>query len=134
MTISTFIICAVMLGVLHLVYKIVKQVNHKVEHELHKQLIDTQQKLAGSRAKYNDLANRWNDMMRRIHRAHERHGVSFLEYERGTWPSRTVTRLDFSKQFDEDEINTLIRLCHPDKHRSSESATEITQKLISMRK
>jgi hypothetical protein len=39
-----------------------------------------------------------------------------------------------AKQFDNDDIKTLIRLCHPDKHGNSESATAITAKLLKMRK
>lgn len=38
------------------------------------------------------------------------------------------------RQFSAEEINQLIRLCHPDKHNNSKSSTEITQKLLQMRK
>lgn len=36
-------------------------------------------------------------------------------------------------QFNKEEIDTLIRLCHPDKHNGKDSAKEITQKLLAMR-
>ncbi len=39
-----------------------------------------------------------------------------------------------NKQFNNKEIDTLIRLCHPDKHNGKDSATEITQKLLEIRK
>lgn len=41
---------------------------------------------------------------------------------------------DYSNQFSEDEIKTLITLCHPDKHQQKQSAVEMTQKLLAMRK
>lgn len=37
-------------------------------------------------------------------------------------------------QFTEDEIRTLIQLCHPDKHNGKESAVNITKKLLALRK
>lgn len=36
--------------------------------------------------------------------------------------------------FDETELKRLISLCHPDKHDGKQSAVEMTQKLIAMRK
>ena len=38
-----------------------------------------------------------------------------------------------SAQFTTDEINQLIRLCHPDKHHGSATANRITKKLLTMR-
>lgn len=35
--------------------------------------------------------------------------------------------------FTQDEIRSMIRLCHPDKHGGKEVATKVTQKLMSMR-
>lgn len=35
--------------------------------------------------------------------------------------------------FTKDEIRTLIRLCHPDRHGGSASATDMTAKLLSLR-
>lgn len=37
------------------------------------------------------------------------------------------------KQFTQDELRTLIQLCHPDKHQGKESAVAITQKLLRLR-
>lgn len=36
--------------------------------------------------------------------------------------------------FSPDEIETLIRLCHPDKHGNSQASTRITVKLLEMHK
>lgn len=41
--------------------------------------------------------------------------------------------LDGKPQFTQDEIRTLITLCHPDKHNNKESAKTVTQKLLAMR-
>lgn len=37
-------------------------------------------------------------------------------------------------QFTDEEIASLIRLCHPDKHGGSEAATRMTQKLLELRR
>lgn len=38
-----------------------------------------------------------------------------------------------SSSFTKDEIRTLIRLCHPDRHGGSAAATNMTAKLLSLR-
>lgn len=38
-----------------------------------------------------------------------------------------------SSQFTKEEIERLIRLCHPDKHGGNKAATEMTQKLLRLR-
>lgn len=50
-----------------------------------------------------------------------------LEWEKFRKPQPT-------SQFSQEQIDKLIRLCHPDKHYNSKNATEITQLLLSMRK
>lgn len=52
-------------------------------------------------------------------------GWTFIE--RGVLPEKAASA------FTQDEIRTLIRLCHPDKHAGSESAGRITQKLLQLR-
>lgn len=42
------------------------------------------------------------------------------------------TRMQATK-FTDAELKKLIRLCHPDKHGDSQSATEMTQRLLEMR-
>ena len=41
--------------------------------------------------------------------------------------------LNTSKQFNTEEINTLVFLCHPDRHSNSKVSTEITKKLLIIR-
>lgn len=72
-------------------------------------------------AKYKTLLSRWNDLVRLINQLG---GMEYLE--RG---KTVVTNQTFSQK----EIETLIRLCHPDKHNNSTSATDITQRLLSIR-
>lgn len=38
-----------------------------------------------------------------------------------------------NSDFSREELDKLIRLCHPDKHGNSKASTEITQKLLSLR-
>lgn len=38
-----------------------------------------------------------------------------------------------TETFSKQEIDVLIRLCHPDKHGGKQSAVEMTQKLLSLR-
>jgi hypothetical protein len=70
-----------------------------------------QSKLGRLLKKWNGLVNRINDLG----------GEEFLSA-----PQKS--------QFTADELNTLINLCHPDKHGGKESANRITAKLIQMRK
>ena len=70
---------------------------------------------------------KWNQLISRINNAQRRHGVMFEDYERGAWPERT-----FMTQFSKNELVTLRRLCHPDKHNNNASASAITQKLNSL--
>lgn len=39
-----------------------------------------------------------------------------------------------AQQFTDEEVNKLIRLCHPDKHNGSQAANEMTLKLLKLRK
>ena len=39
-----------------------------------------------------------------------------------------------SSQFTNDEIKTLIRLCHPDRHANSLASTAMTKRLLELRK
>lgn len=69
--------------------------------------------------KYYSLLKEWNKLINRINALG---GESFLE-----------GKSKQSSQFTQDEIRTLIRLCHPDKHAGSAAANEMTQKLLKMR-
>lgn len=39
-----------------------------------------------------------------------------------------------ARTFSKDEINTLIRLCHPDKHNGNEKANNVTVRLLEIRR
>lgn len=75
--------------------------------------------IAEWRLAYSRLLSKWNGVIEQINR---RGGESFLY-----GPAAA------SKAFSQDEISTLIRLCHPDRHGGSEASTRLTQKLLSMR-
>lgn len=66
-----------------------------------------------------NLLKDWNKLVDRIN---AKGGEAFLESD----PKQS--------QFSQQEIDTLIRLCHPDKHNNSASSNEITKKLLSLRK
>ena len=70
------------------------------------------------KVKYSILLSQWNSLVDKIN---ARGGESFLYDED-------------KKQLSDDEIKTLINLCHPDKHQQKQSAVDITQKLLAMRK
>ena len=63
-----------------------------------------------------ELRREWNALVKRIN---AKGGESFLE--------------GASKQFSREEIDRLVRLCHPDKHGQSKASVEMTQKLMTMR-
>lgn len=67
--------------------------------------------------RYQILLNKWNDLVEIIN---SKGGEDFLHGE-------------IRPQFNNDEINTLINLCHPDKHNNKKSAVQITQKLLELR-
>lgn len=71
------------------------------------------------RNKYDYLHGEWNTLVNRIN---AKGGESFLDSE----PK--------SSQFDKGEIKQLLFLCHPDKHGDNPRATEITKKLLELRK
>lgn len=78
----------------------------------------------------NRTADNWNALVARINRLG---GERFLQTgEASQAPAEPKTRT--VKQFSEDEIAQLIKLCHPDKHANSSAATAITQKLLELRK
>lgn len=68
---------------------------------------------------YNTLIDEYNVLVRKANRLNKE--------LREVKSSRTVTT-----QFTPDELRTLRRLCHPDRHGNSSQATAITQKLNQM--
>lgn len=69
------------------------------------------------RREYWALRGAWNTLVAQIN---AKGGRSFLDGE--------------SNQFSPEEIEGLIRLCHPDKHGGSELANKMTAKLLALRK
>lgn len=67
--------------------------------------------------KFHDLLKEWNDLVRQINAGHY---VLASSRANGT--------------FTADEIDTLVRLCHPDKHGGSNAANEMTARLLALRK
>lgn len=70
------------------------------------------------RFQYAAHVEKWNTLVKRIN---AKGGEAFLEST--TPPS----------QFTDEEIKALLQLCHPDKHGGKDSATRMTQKLLSLR-
>lgn len=69
------------------------------------------------RSKYNELLDKWNSLVREINA--------------GEW----VRPFNIGKAtFTAQEIETLINLCHPDKHSGSERANNMTARLLKLRK
>lgn len=66
---------------------------------------------------YQELLNKWNDLVRQVNRGDL---VPKSQMQRGT--------------FTPDEIDALVRLCHPDKHGGSKAANDITARLLALRK
>lgn len=68
---------------------------------------------------YRTLAAKWSKLVDRVNKAG---GEAIFDR-----PAANDT------QFTPDEISTLIRLCHPDRHDGKESAVRMTQKLLQLR-
>lgn len=68
------------------------------------------------RLRYESVVRSYNDLV-------EAYNVVVREY------NALVTQ----SQFTDEEIASLIRLCHPDKHNNSQLATRMTQRLLEMR-
>lgn len=73
------------------------------------------------RNKYESLLNEFNKLVDVINK---KGGKQFLDHGVIAPPD----------QFTQDELRTLINLCHPDKHNGKETAVEMTQKLLALRK
>lgn len=68
------------------------------------------------------LQNKWNSLIARIN---EKGGEALLN---GKYPNNKT-----QPQFSDDELTKIIMLCHPDKHDGKPMATEMTQKLLSIK-
>lgn len=77
---------------------------------------------------YKALLKHWNAIVNEIN---SKGGDRFLKS--GVLLSEELAKLT-APNFSKAEINTLIKLCHPDKHGGNKAAEEITRKLLEMRK
>lgn len=80
------------------------------------------------------LASTYNKLLRSYDKI-DRHNDQLLAQYNDL--VRRIQRGEFSKSnspFSNDEIKTLIVLCHPDKHGGKDTAVKMTQKLLGMRK
>lgn len=85
-----------------------------------RQALDMAGKVIFWQQQYKQLQQRWNDLVTRIN---EHGGEEIFE--------RNAAK---NSQFTPEEIDKLVRLCHPDKHNNSQAATELTAKLLKLRK
>lgn len=95
----------------------------KAEKRYYMQAASDAFRAKASKAKYDALIDDWNKLARILN---QKGGWDFL--------NNAVMPDKLPNQFDQDEIRSLIRLCHPDRHAGSASAVRITQKLLMLRK
>jgi hypothetical protein len=77
------------------------------------------------RDRWKELTEKWrSDAHENLYLAHKLSRELFMLRVNGN--GRSI--------FSESEIQTLIRLCHPDKHGNSPAANEMTAKLLSLRR
>lgn len=72
---------------------------------------------------YKALLAKWSALVDRVN---AKGGEAFLQH--GVMPEET------GATFTREEVEALIRLCHPDKHAGSEVANRLTTKLLSVRR
>jgi len=68
--------------------------------------------------RFNQLLKQWNDLVSEINK---KGGREFLDR-------------NLEPPLENEDIKKLLVLCHPDKHNGKEIATEMTKKLLRMRK
>jgi urease accessory protein UreF len=93
-----------------------RMAEHETEmRELYEQLADQRG------AKLNQLIRKWNHLVDRVNAAG---GERILN---GAAPAANNLGLTAA------DIKRMLQLCHPDRHRNSDLAVEITQKLLALR-
>lgn len=90
------------------------------ERELKNQLLRAATRYNDLVLKYNKLGKKWGDLVDTIN---QKGGQDFLDN----------ATIGSKSQFSKSDIDSMIRLCHPDKHNNSTAATRITQMLLAMR-
>jgi ABC-type transporter Mla subunit MlaD len=99
------------------------QLNHaKRMAERETEMRQLYEQLADQRgAKLNQMIRKWNRLVDRVNAAG---GERILN---GTGPAANTLGLTAV------DIKRMLQLCHPDRHRNSDLAVEITQKLLALR-
>jgi len=93
-----------------------RMAEHETEmRQLYEQLADQRG------AKLNQMIRKWNRLVDRVNAAG---GERILN---GTSPAANTLGLTSA------DIKRMLQLCHPDRHRNSDLAVEITQKLLALR-
>lgn len=90
-----------------------------------------------SGSKYGKLSSKYEELSRKLSEADRLARLRFkicIEY------SEQISALKYelagkqsNTQFTPQELDRLIRLCHPDKHNNKQSSVEMTQKLLALR-
>jgi hypothetical protein len=104
-------------------------------------LTDQVTSLAALAKRYNDLAYKWHSLATDQKKQIEQMEVELLWHKKQAEQLAAevhLARMSNAKaaapQFTQEQIRTLITLCHPDKHDGKESAKTMTQQLLQMRK
>lgn len=92
--------------------------------KLYRRLYDKQVELGQKRLEYIDLMSKYRMLQLEF---------SELLTQRQSSTRQTSPKQETSPQFTKEEIQTLVKLCHPDKHGQKPEATEITKKLLQLR-
>lgn len=95
-------------------------VSQSTYKRLERELISTIQHLEAYKRAFIRVTGNWNELVDRIN---QKGGEDFLEHG----------SLNPASQFNPEDVNRLIRLCHPDKHNNSDVANEITKKLLKLK-
>jgi len=73
-----------------------------------------------TKARHDNLLTQWNDLVDRINK---KGGEAFLKR----------AKIPTGCEFEPEDVQRLIQLCHPDRHDGKPLATEMTQKLVALK-
>lgn len=99
----------------------------RMQHEHRAELVGMRQMIMSAQTNADGWRRRYNVSEYEAFKLRER-----LAKHQTNEPAKVI-HIQSAPQFSQDELNTILTLCHPDKHGGKESATRITQKLLHMR-
>lgn len=105
---------------------VLKSKYHALEQRLKRkeaEIASIEAKMHITQMKHSALLKEWNALINRIN---QKGGRDFLN--NGVIPSKTTSGLS------QEDIKRLLQLCHPDKHDGKQMASEMTAKLLALRK